>query len=346
MRFGLGPFAAEAHGRVGATEAYEILSDAVVFAEDAGFDSAWIAERHFSDDGYCPQAFVAAANLAAKTQSIRLGVLPIVGLTHPLYIAEDAATLDNICGGRLTVVPINAVKHEIEAYGLTEDQYESRYRESIEVMLKAWSARPFCHQGAAWTIPAQLDGHAENRTGTVTVTPKPAQFELPLWIGGFWEPARRLAAELGLPIVIGAISDNGALAKLWSDYDAATTRPLRPPRILIRDVYVSTGSDPLAECGEGFARQFERYSAWGLWNGDASDVPALAAQSLIVGNPDEVITQIRTLDEAHGIDQLIVRMHFPGMRLHELLASMSLLSREVIPEFRMPDLPRQIREGV
>lgn len=346
MRFGLGPFAAEAAGRVDATEAYEIYRESVQFAEDAGFESAWIAERHFAEDGYCPQVFVAAANLAAKTETIRIGVLPILGLTHPIYVAEDATTLDNLTGGRAIVVPINAVKHEIEGYGLSEAEYESRYRESFGVLFKAWSARPFHHQGENWTIPAQFEGHVENKSGTVTVTPKPVQFELPLWVGGFWEPGRKLAAELGLPVVLGAISDNEALGQMWSEYEKNSKRAVRPPRVLIRDVYVSTSSDPLSEVADKFTRQFERYNDWGLWSGDTSNARALAGDKIIIGNPDEVIAQLRDLDDAHGVDHLIARMHFPGMRLHELLASMSLFSREVIPEFKMPDLPRQIREGV
>lgn len=346
MRFGLGPFAAEADNGLSWQEAYEVMGDAVVFAEDAGFDSAWVAERHFTDEGYCPSAFVAAGYLAARTTSIRLGVMPILGLTHPVYVAEDAATIDNASGGRLIVAPINAVSHEMAGYGVDEADYEARFRESVEVLVRAWAARPFRHHGSAWTIPAQLDGHVENPTGTVTVTPKPVQFELPLWIGGFWPAGRQLAAELALPMMLGAVSDNASLAELWATYDRTTSRLLRTPRVLIRDVFVTTSSDPLAECGEAFARQFQRYDQWGLWHGDASDIESLASDRLVVGNPDQVIGKIRALDDEHEIDHLICRMHFPGMRLHQVLASMSLFSREVIPEFKMPDLPRQIREGV
>lgn len=346
MRFGLGPFAAEAHDAVGWAEAYEIIGDAVEFAENAGFDSAWVTERHFSEDGYCPQAFVAAANIAARTESIRIGVMPIVGLTHPLYIAEDATTLDNLSGGRAIIVPINAVSHEIAGYGLDEDEYEARFRESLDVLFQAWSARPFRHDGKSWTIPAEFEGHAENASHTVTVTPKPAQFELPVWMGGFWDEGREIAAELGVPMILGAISDTDALGGLWDAYDKATSRALRAPRTLIRDVYLSTGDDPLEECGAQFARQFERYNQWGLWSGETSDVEQLASERLIVGNPDQVIEQIRALDDAHAIDHLICRMHFPGMKLPQLLGSMGLFSREVIPEFKMPDLPKQIRKGV
>jgi len=346
MRFGLGPFAAEAVGAVDATAAYEIVGDATVMAENLGFDSAWVAERYFTRDGYCPSAFVAASDLAARTDAIRLGVLPILGLTHPLYVAEDAATLDNLSGGRAIIAPINAVAHEIEGYGLAQEDYAERFRESLDVLLQSWSARPFHHSGKFWTIPAQLEGHAENRTGTVTVTPKPAQFELPLWLGGFWAEGRELAAEYGAPMILGAVTAGADLGGLWNEYDAAVRRAQRAPRVLIRDVYVSSGDDPLAEVGESFARQFRNYAEWGLWSGDTATVESIADDRFLVGSPDQVIEQIRALDDAHGIDHLICRMHFPGMPFSQLAASMTLLAREVIPEFKMPDLPSQIRRGV
>ncbi|GAA1700114.1 LLM class flavin-dependent oxidoreductase [Microcella alkalica] len=346
MRFGLGPFAAEAVGKVGATEAYEIISDAVVLAENLGFDSAWTAERYFTRDGYCPSAFVAASALAARTDAIRLGVLPILGLSHPLYLAEDAATFDNLAAGRAIIAPINAVAHEIAGYEVDAGEYADRFQESLDVLFSAWSARPFHHQGATWTIPAQLDGHTENTTGTVTVTPKPVQFELPVWLGGFWEEGRSLAAHYGLPMILGAVTGNSALGELWDHYDARTHREIRAPRVLIRDVYVSAHGNPLDECGEAFARQFDNYREWGLWSGDTSDVAALAADRMIIGTPEQVIEQIRELDEAHGIDHLICRMHFPGMAFPQLVASMTLFGREVMPVFKMPDLPIQILRGV
>lgn len=347
MRFGLGPFAAESHAAIGWTEAYEIMGDAATFAENVGFDSVWVTERYFAEDGYCPSAFLAAANLAAKTDAIRIGVMPILGLSHPLYFAEDAAVLDNLSAGRAIIVPINAVDHEMAAFGVSKAEYEERFRESLAVLFEAWSARPFSFHGKHWTIPAQLEGHAENPSGTVTVTPKPSQFELPLWMGGFWDRGRAIAAEQGLPMMLGSVSDDSLLGQFWADYDAvAAPRGRRAPRTVIRDVYVSMGEDPVAEAGAMMSRQFERYSEWGLWQGDAADFAALSRGRFVIGNPEQVIAQLTALDAAFDIDHLVCRMHFPGMPLSQLLSSMQLFAREVIPEFRMPDLPRQIREGV
>jgi len=346
MRFGLGPFAAEQAGSVSWMEAYEIVGEAACQADATGFDSVWIAERQLTSDGYCPQPFIAAANIAAKTESIKIGVLPIAGLTHPLYLAEDAAILDNLSGGRAIVAPINAVEHEWLAYGLGEDEYQERYRETIEVMLKARAPKPFRHDGKHWTIPEGIPKHADIPTRTVMPQPQPARFEQPLLIGGFWSYGRSLAAEMGLPMVMGGISNKESLQTMWSEYNATAPLNARRPKILIRDVYVSAAEDPWTEIADMVSYLFKRYSNYSLWNGDPDDLKALKQSPLIVGNPDQVIEQIAKLDSGNGLDHLICRMNFPGMPLNQLLSSMTLFSREIIPGFRKPDLPTQIFMGI
>jgi len=346
MRFGIGPFSAEQAGELSWMEAYETIGEAARQAEASGFDSVWVSERHFAPDGHCSQAFVAAANLAAKTESIKIGVSAVTGLTHPLYIAEDAAVLDNLSGGRAIISPVNAVSHERAAYGLSEMEYNERFRESIEVLLTAWRPKPFRFDGKFWKIPADLPEHATSPSGVVMFQPQPAQFELPMWIGGSWDFGRQVAAELGLPIVVSEFTGNENLSGLWADYDAVAVPAMRRPKVLIRDVYVTTGENPLAEIKEMVSYQSQRYSDWGVWSGNADEADAPTKTPLIAGNPDEVIEQIAALDETNGLDHLICRMHFPGMPLHQLLSSMDLFSREVIPEYRMSDLPKQIRTGV
>jgi alkanesulfonate monooxygenase SsuD/methylene tetrahydromethanopterin reductase-like flavin-dependent oxidoreductase (luciferase family) len=235
----------------------------------------------------------------------------------------------------------------MEAYGVAEKEYEERYLESIDVFFKSWASTPFSFKGKHWTIPAQLEGHVENKSGTVNVTPNPAQPQIPVWIGGFSEFARKVAGDLGLPMVLGAISKNQDAGKFFSEHEVKVqTRVANNPRILIRDVYVSNSANPMAECQEMLERQFVRYKNWKLWDGEIDNFAELAKGRFIIGTPEEVIDQIRYLEDNFGIDQLVCRMHFPGMPLHQLLKSMQLFSSDVIPEFAMPNLPSQIRLGI
>ena len=89
-----------------ATGGYRELLDQVVQADASGFDSVWLRERHFHRDhqgrNFFSAPMVVAAWIAARTERVRIGLgARILPLDHPLHIAEDAATIDDISGGRL-----------------------------------------------------------------------------------------------------------------------------------------------------------------------------------------------------------------------------------------------------
>ena len=75
--------------------------DQIERAETMGFDSVWLTEHHFCDDGYTPSPLVIHAAIAARTQRMRLGTnLMLLPIADPVRMAEDAATLSLISGGR------------------------------------------------------------------------------------------------------------------------------------------------------------------------------------------------------------------------------------------------------
>jgi alkanesulfonate monooxygenase SsuD/methylene tetrahydromethanopterin reductase-like flavin-dependent oxidoreductase (luciferase family) len=88
-----------------AAERYRLAIAQIVHAESCGFDSAWVAQHHFhEDEGGLPAPFVFLAQVAAQTLRIRLGTgIVTLPLELPIRVAEDAAVLDLMCGGRLEV---------------------------------------------------------------------------------------------------------------------------------------------------------------------------------------------------------------------------------------------------
>ena len=88
-----------------AAERYRLATAQIVHAERCGFDSAWVAQHHFhEDEGGLPAPFVFLAQVAARTARIRLGTgIVTLPLELPVRVAEDAAVLDLMCGGRLEV---------------------------------------------------------------------------------------------------------------------------------------------------------------------------------------------------------------------------------------------------
>ena len=81
--------------------AYAEQTGLVQLVEKLGFDDAWVAEHHFNPDAASASCLAVLAYLAARTTRIRLGSAASLLLFHnPTEIAEDAATIDILSGGR------------------------------------------------------------------------------------------------------------------------------------------------------------------------------------------------------------------------------------------------------
>src|SRR5246127_720011 len=88
-----------------AAERYRLAAEQIAHAEAQGYDAAWVAQHHFHEhEGGLPSPFVFLAHVAARTSKIRLGTgIITLPLELPVRVAEDAAVLDLMCGGRLEV---------------------------------------------------------------------------------------------------------------------------------------------------------------------------------------------------------------------------------------------------
>ena len=123
-------------------------------------------------------AAVAAAVVAARTRDVRIVVETPLGTEHPTTIAEELSVVDNLSGGR-AIALVDTL--ELSAAAAAED---------VSVLRQAWSGRWVSHRGERWNIPAGL--HGEGSPRAISVTPYPAQLELPMWLTG------RAAAEIDI----------------------------------------------------------------------------------------------------------------------------------------------------
>jgi alkanesulfonate monooxygenase SsuD/methylene tetrahydromethanopterin reductase-like flavin-dependent oxidoreductase (luciferase family) len=81
---------------------YAETLDQISWADDLGFSCAWVSEHQFTEEGYLPAVFSALAAMAMCTTNMRLGTSVLLApLHHPLRLAEEAAVVDAISGGRL-----------------------------------------------------------------------------------------------------------------------------------------------------------------------------------------------------------------------------------------------------
>src|SRR6266545_2165746 len=108
-----------------ASELIEATMVEIARADADGFSSAVFAEHHFFDDGWIPRPMLLAAAAAAVTTRLRVGPnIVILPLHHPVAVAEEAAVLDLVSGGRAVLgVGLGWIRREYEGFGV---EYESR----------------------------------------------------------------------------------------------------------------------------------------------------------------------------------------------------------------------------
>jgi len=163
-------------------------------AEAAGLDWVGVAER-FDARGGVPDALTLCAAFAAVTTRVRVvtAALPLP-LHHPLRVAEHAATIDSLSGGRLELgVGLGAAETPFGGFGLEEAERAERFAESIEILRAAWGNGLVTFRGKHFAC--------EN----VAVFPKPAQDEgPPLWLAASAPAAQRRAAQLGVGVMAPA----------------------------------------------------------------------------------------------------------------------------------------------
>lgn len=337
MKFGLGPFPADESDR------YPDVLEQVVAGEEEGFDSVWFDEGRQYGGG---SPFPLGAAAARRTQAVRIAVRATTGLVHPIYLAEDAAALDLISRGRLVMgLSDQPGLHSLQAYNVTATDARARFWESVEILHRSWSPEPFSHEGAFWRVPAGLPEHTLAAGATkLSVTPKPAQVLVPVWVAASNDESVRRAAVRGLPVLGEAWETKAELAAKWQTYGKAAGECLAA-RLLpaVRDVHVAeTVDEAWRQAEPALAAQYGMYEDAGrLGNGAA--IRVRAAGRAIVGDVDSVIAELRDYQQETGLNYVVCRLALPGLAPEAVRAAITLLGRGVGPAFRMFDMPEAIR---
>jgi len=172
----------------------EAIRRAAVQAEELGFADVWVSEHIIvpKDRMYPPSAIfwdpvLTLTWAAAATSRVGLGTSVLVlPMRHPLPLAKELATLQNLSEGRLILgAGVGWMEDEFAALGVPFRERGRRMDEGIQMMRAVWHDDPVSF--AAKTIPAVIDD--------MRMLPKPEK-PIPIWIGGTSEPALKRAASL------------------------------------------------------------------------------------------------------------------------------------------------------
>ncbi len=191
-------------------EVYDRAIERVHIMDQNGYDAVWIAEHHFSTYSVCPSINMMGTWFAANTRNLRIGTgVSLAAFYNPLRLAEEVALLDVLSGGRVNWGAGRGFDpKEFSAFGVNQ-QTESypRFRETVEIVLKAWNNERLSYSGEFYEYE------------DVLVLPKPLQQpHPPVWMAASSPPAVEWAGKEGYAIMMDPHSPMSAIAEKQALY--------------------------------------------------------------------------------------------------------------------------------
>jgi len=301
--------------------------------EELGWDSVWVTEHHFTDDGYLPSVDIAASAIAVQTERVKIGhSVLLLPLHHPIEVAENGAVLDIISNGRYIFGPGLGYKlDEFATFGVNRRHRPSRMDESMEIIHRAWGDEPFSFKGRHFQV--------EN----ISVTPKPVQRPRPpIIMAARSEPALRRAAKYADGII--AVGSDALISQYHDFVRAEGKDPAAQMVAVLRSTIISDDPERTWAEVEPWARW--RNIRYGEWYGEAGDLPEDAqmlpraegaaserAMQALMRTPETLTEDLRRL-EAIGVNLVIFFATFPGYPPLKMLPTWESVARNVMPAFR------------
>ncbi len=325
--------------------------DIMVRAEDYGFDSVWPAEHHFREYGHCPTPALVLAALAARTKHIRLGTgVVVLPLNHPVRVAEEFAFLDVLSDGRVDLgIGRGYQPHEYKGYGVDQSRSQDIFRESVEIIQKAWTEEQFSYQGEFYQFE------------DLSVRPKPLQKpHPPIWMASLSPETFDLCGRYGFNLLCAPVFgfDVRTGAKQIQQYRDALTahgRNLADAGIAsLSMTYVAeTTQQALDEFAEGVMWYMRTFAKYGAPPKGQDPVPTfemyaqirdllelaewdrlVRAGAVICGSPDEVVNRIGEMSDLCGFTEYLAWTRIGGLAHDKVMNCMELMASKVMPQLR------------
>jgi len=121
-------------------QVYDEEINIALMADELGYDDIWVVEHHFEDYSFCPDNFVYLAHLAGRTKRIKLatGAVILPWNIQPLRVAEKAALLDHLSGGRAILgLGRGLSRREYDQFGIPMEEARGRFDEAAAMIVEA-----------------------------------------------------------------------------------------------------------------------------------------------------------------------------------------------------------------
>ncbi len=214
------------------------LSAQAAQAEAWGYRSFFLPESHFVDTAAIPDPLLLLAAVAAHTEALTLGTTSwLLPIRQPLLAAEQAASLDQLCGGRLVLgLGRGYQRGMLEAFGVNSADKRDRFDAVLSAMRAAWTGE-------------LVEGQP--------VHPRPLQQpHPPLWVAAFGPKAIGQAGRLGMPYFSSPIESLAELVNNYARHEEALAEHGNGPGIarpVMRTVFISEDAGRVSAVREKLA---------------------------------------------------------------------------------------------
>ena len=338
MRFGLFGSAAarRGSGEFDSTEGFRDFIDTNVEAEALGFHGTFVVEHHFTGFGQVSATLNLLTWLGARTKTLRLGTAVTVLPWHnPVLLAEQAATLDLLSGGRLDFGIGSGYRYnEYAGFDVKMEDARAMFEESIGVILRAWgSEERFSHHGKYWTF------------NDIVVEPPPFRKPRPaVWMGAGGDRSIRDVAARGFNLLLGQYASPADVAHNIAVFRAAVEEKGEtwdPMRVGVTRAFFVSETEPERE--EALARRLANRmrqltlattpdgTVLGGPDRASGDPNEINVKSAIYGTPERIAENLRDL-ETVGVGYVLINGGGSGGG-ERGRRSLRRFAREVMPLF-------------
>ena len=338
----------------GAMTHQEAIRDSMAevdLAEQMGLDTVWLGEMHFNPARSVLSApIVIASSIATRTKRLRVGMaVQVLPLIHPLRIAEEAATVDQLSEGRFEFgVGRSGNVRAYDIMGIDYGESKDRFQEALDIILLAWSGETFSYEGKY------------NHITNASISPLPYQQPHPkVRIAASSEESFGRIGRLGYPIFLGLrtmdVEDLKTNLQEYKQEWQAAGHPGEGGDINVRfPVYIAPSEaeaieEPKESIEAFFQRQRELFEySRGRQGADVSagrqaryerlvnsTYEDLLETRVVFGSPEQVIDRLHEFKEMLGVSGITAELNPGGFLPKEAVQrSLRLMTEEVMPAFK------------
>ena len=304
-------------------------------ARDAGLRSVWVL-NHFLGNMATLQPLPTLAALAEHAGEMSLGTnMFILPLRHPVAVAEEFATLDQITDGHaIAGLGMGYRSNEYDAFGIAMDERVARYEESVTLMRALWQDEPVMFRGEHFSLENQRIGIPPVRAGGP-----------PVWVGaGVHRTGARRAARLGDAWIVPPHADADKLRTILAFYQEERQRLGRgdAEEVVVRRELV-LDEDPERARAIGLQARGETTRMYAQFEAPdqtdsyrhlqgAAGLAEVADSSYLFTDPAGAVTALKEL-EALGITYVILRMQWYDLPQERVLHTLETFRDRVLPAF-------------